>query len=185
MPIFIREVDKPKQRIGISLNQSIMRESNMRKFIASLLVVVSVSSVSFADITYPIVSKKLKPTTDHIKLVESNKPEDPKYLKSTAVMIVIGDDPISLQWLKDSKSLLPKAKNAYYLIVNVKDQVGVDKLTKLLPKNANVVPISADWLATELYQLNTYPSLWVLNLKDKNDAASFKKIKVAQQQSSK
>ena len=41
---------------------------------------------------------------------------------------------------------------------------------------------SADWLATELYQLNTYPSLWVLNLKDKNDAASFKKITLLEQQ---
>lgn len=154
----------------------------MKKIIASLLVVVSVSSLSFADITYPIVSKKLKPTTEHINLVESNKPEDPEYMKSSSVMIVIGNDPISLQWLKDSKPLLPSAKNDYYLIVNVEDQAGVDKITKLLPRNANIVPISADWLATERYQLNKYPSLWVLNLKDKNDAASFKKIKAAQKQ---
>ena len=143
----------------------------LKKIVTALSLLTLVTSVSFAEIAYPIVSTQLKPVKNNMKLIAGNKPvspDDQAYVDKIPRFVIVGDDADTITWLKEYKTLLDKGPNVYYVIANVKNQDNVDKIKKLLPKIVKVVPMNADWLS-DRYQQKKYPNSVTLNPKNKAD----------------
>ena len=151
----------------------------LKKMVTALSLLTLVTSFSFAEVSYPIVSKKLKPVKNNIELGENNKPvspDDQAYVDKIPGFVIVGDDVDTMKWLKEYKTLLEKGPNIYYVIVNVKNQDNVDKIKKLLPKMVKVVAMNADWLS-DRYQMKKYPNSFTLNPKDKIDVDTLNRFR--------
>ena len=151
----------------------------LKKIVTALSLLTLAISISFAEISYPIVSAQLKPVKNNIELIAGNKPVssgDQAYVEKIPGFVLIGDDADTIAWLKEYKTLLRKGSNAYYVIANVKNQDNVDSIKKLLPKNVKVVPMNADWLS-DRYRMKQYPDTKTLNPKNKTDVDTLNRFR--------
>ncbi|GBU08996.1 hypothetical protein AwWohl_01340 [Gammaproteobacteria bacterium] len=137
----------------------------MKKRLISLLLISSLAaSVSFAQEAYPIVTKKMTPIENKTKWAKGNAPRE--VMPPSAY--IIGDDAMSIKWLTSGKKYLESTEYDYYVIANVADEKGVEKITKLLPKGVKIIPMNADWIA-ERYNLKNYPTIAWLAVEDPDD----------------
>ena len=151
----------------------------LKKMMTALSLLTLVTSFSFAEVSYPIVSTKLKPVKNNIELIAGNKPVSPgdqAYVDKIPEFVIVGDDADTMKWLKEYKTLLEKGPNVYYVIANVKNQDNVNTIKKLLPQNVKVVPMNADWLS-DRYRIKKYPDTYTLNPKNKTDVDTLNRFR--------
>lgn len=144
---------------------------------STLTTLVLAMSVAHAEIKYPIVSSKLSPAVSKIALVESNIPDE----VAPPVIILVGDDPISLKWLKDSQEFLSATDSDFYVITNVIDAQHLARVKTQLPKGATVLPMNANWIA-ERYHIKHYPYILGLDDEDKSDIKTINTLKATKKQ---